>query len=122
VKVLQFYSGDWQPPVDKGRRWTPCLCPFHDDDHPSASINFEGDAFNCHGCGEKGNAISLIMRKEGLNYRQALEFAEKLSPGGAEQVRGRSSGKPGRRVFGQPRSGGDRAVQAGLRRRTSPWS
>src|SRR5690606_35191342 len=123
VKVLRSYDKAWKPPADRGRKWTPCLCPFHDDENPSASINFRDNAFTCHGCGEKGNAISIIMRKEGLSYRQAVQYAEELSPGSNARLREEHARKPRRRVFGQrEEADGYRGVSPGVRRRTTPWS
>jgi DNA primase len=34
-------------------------CPFHDDRHPSLSINYELAVFFCHGCGTKGDVITF---------------------------------------------------------------
>ena len=35
-------------------------CPVHDDKTPSLSFNNEKAVWNCFGCGEKGNLLTLI--------------------------------------------------------------
>lgn len=38
-------------------------CPFHHDENPSFSINRETGQYYCHGCGAKGNAITMAQFK-----------------------------------------------------------
>ena len=50
-------------------------CPFHDDQHPSLSINAELGVFFCHSCGAKGELLtfeSLISRCDRGTARQNL--------------------------------------------------
>lgn len=46
-------------------------CPFHTDKTPSMDVrkNF----FHCYSCGESGDAITLVMRLEGLTFAQAIK-------------------------------------------------
>lgn len=37
-----------------------CLCPFHDDAHPSASFNMEKGLFHCLACGTSANVKQLL--------------------------------------------------------------
>ena len=53
-------------------------CPVHDETHPSASINRQKGLFNCHACGASGNAANIVMMREGLDFKGALEFIEEL--------------------------------------------
>ena len=39
-------------------------CPFHDDSRPSFSINLESGLYTCHACGESGNIVTFISKKE----------------------------------------------------------
>ena len=57
-------------------RWTKIRCPFHDDRRPSASVN--ALYFRCHACGMHGDAIQLVMEKEGIGFKEALTFIEEL--------------------------------------------
>jgi DNA primase len=34
-------------------------CPFHDDRHPSLSVNHELAVFFCHGCRVKGDLVTF---------------------------------------------------------------
>ena len=70
-----------------GYGWRKIKCPFHEDGHASAGINFDEERFKCHGCGVGGDVYDLIMYKEGGNYSEALKFAETISPTGNATVR-----------------------------------
>lgn len=48
------------------------LCPFHDDTDPSANLNTLSGLWNCHVCGAGGSPIDFVMRKLGLDYKEAL--------------------------------------------------
>ncbi len=39
-----------------------CLCPFHDDRHPSLSFNIRNNTYRCFVCGEHGGTIDLAMK------------------------------------------------------------
>ncbi|MBR6990253.1 MAG: hypothetical protein IKH95_10545 [Bacteroidaceae bacterium] len=45
-----------------------CLCPFHEDRHPSLSFHLGKNTFKCFVCGEHGNTISLVMKVRGLEF------------------------------------------------------
>lgn len=55
------------------------LCPFHNEKTPSFSVSRSKGIFHCFGCGEGGDVITFIMKKENLNYIEAVRFlADKL--------------------------------------------
>ncbi|WP_099203258.1 DNA primase [Miniphocaeibacter massiliensis] len=55
------------------------LCPFHNEKTPSFTVSSQKRIFHCFGCGEGGDAISFIMKKENLSYPEAIQFlADKL--------------------------------------------
>ncbi len=56
-----------------GKKDVLCLCPFHEDKNPSFSVNMETGLYFCHACGEKGNAVQFIQKKEGLDFKTALQ-------------------------------------------------
>jgi DNA primase len=65
-------------------------CPFHDDRHPSCSVNLVGAGmFNCKAgdCGVSGNLFDLVQRMEGLTVRQTAERVAALSGFGLDDVR-----------------------------------
>lgn len=48
------------------------LCPFHQEDTPSFSVNPELDIYKCFGCGESGDVIDFYQKIEGLEFYEAL--------------------------------------------------
>ena len=80
----------------RGSGWRKIRCPFHGDKHASAGINFDEGRFKCHGCGVGGDVYDLIMYREGGNYREAVKFAETISPTGNDRIR--STHRPGSRL------------------------
>jgi DNA primase len=49
------------------------LCPFHAEKTPSFNVNPEKAIFHCFGCGEGGDVFAFIMKREGLDFRAAVE-------------------------------------------------
>ena len=44
------------------------LCPFHNEKTPSFVVNENKQIFKCFGCGEGGNVISFLMKKENMSW------------------------------------------------------
>lgn len=53
-----------------------CLCPFHEDHHPSMHIYHTTNTFKCFSakCGEQGSGIDLVMRLKGMSYIDAIKW------------------------------------------------
>lgn len=47
-------------------------CPFHDDEHPSLSLNDEKNVWYCHVCAEGGGALELYTRIKGVAVADAV--------------------------------------------------
>ncbi len=47
-------------------------CPFHDDQSPSLSVYLDSNRYYCFACGASGDAISLLQRLDGLDFREAV--------------------------------------------------
>lgn len=48
------------------------LCPFHGEKTPSFNVNPARQIFHCFGCGVGGNAVSFVMKMEGLAFPEAV--------------------------------------------------
>jgi len=55
------------------------LCPFHNEKTPSFTVSDTKQFFHCFGCGEGGDALTFIMKKENLSFPEAVKvLAHKL--------------------------------------------
>lgn len=62
----------------RGRQYEG-LCPFHSEKTPSFKVSAEDGRYRCFGCGEKGDAITFLMKKENLSYPAAVKkLAERV--------------------------------------------
>jgi DNA primase catalytic core len=53
-------------------RQNKALCPFHEEQTPSFSVNAKGQYFHCFGCGAGGDAIRFIELSERMSFMEAL--------------------------------------------------
>jgi DNA primase catalytic core len=59
----------------KGKSWTGC-CPWHPDKTPSLSVDREKGLYNCFGCGESGDVVTLVEKMKRLPFKDALKFLQ----------------------------------------------
>ena len=59
-----------------GKNWSG-LCPFHSDKKPSFSVNPQLEIYKCWSCGEAGDIFKFVMKKENLEFVEALEWLAK---------------------------------------------
>ncbi len=50
------------------------LCPFHDDRHPSLSVNVKEQYYKCFACGEGGDLFKFVQKMEGCDFSGALKI------------------------------------------------
>ncbi len=50
------------------------LCPFHDDRRPSMFVSPHKSIFKCFACGAGGSALTFVMKRERLEFVEALRF------------------------------------------------
>lgn len=49
------------------------LCPFHNEKSPSFSVNNENHFYYCFGCGASGDAITFVLERTGIAFRDAVQ-------------------------------------------------
>lgn len=70
---LESVIGEYVTLKRSGRNYV-CCCPFHSEKTPSFYINVEDGFYKCFGCGESGDVFSFIMKRENLDFIDALKF------------------------------------------------
>ena len=68
-----------------------CLCPFHEDHHPSMSFSIRKNTYRCFVCGEHGGTIDLVMKYQRLGFPEACRW---LADGSGFMVNGSGFEKP----------------------------
>lgn len=68
VEVVSSYM-----PLKKAGANYRALCPFHQEKSPSFNVNPQRQIFHCFGCGEGGNVITFVMKREGLAFPEAVK-------------------------------------------------
>ena len=71
------YYGRIFPKLPFNREWAKVICPFHDDHHPSLSINLKEGFFKCHSCDARGGGIvKFHMTKYDLSFKETIKQLE----------------------------------------------
>jgi DNA primase len=100
--VLTHYGADLTRVSEHG--WRSIRCPFtenhsRDDKCASGRVNLALNAYACMACSIKGDAISLIKQREGVDFQGALQFAEDILGSSVGGVR-----RPARKTAAEQRS------------------
>jgi DNA primase catalytic core len=63
--------------VKKGKSYMG-VCPWHKDLNPSLSVDPVKKLYHCFGCGESGDAITLVEKMKGYSFKEALSYLRNL--------------------------------------------
>lgn len=67
-------------------------CPWHEDSTPSLSVNRENGLYNCFGCGESGDAFTLVQKMKNIGFSESVAYLKGLN--GTVQVKQNVKPKP----------------------------
>ena len=70
INILEYYGLK----VYKNK----CICPFHNDTHPSMNVNINKGIVKCFACGAGGNTISFIQKYEDEINHNAINTVEAM--------------------------------------------
>lgn len=73
------------------------LCPFHNEKSPSFNVYDEDGHYHCFGCSQHGDAISFVMKTEGLSFPDAVEKLAREAGIALPQIRPEEAGRYQRR-------------------------
>ncbi|MFV2005884.1 MAG: DNA primase [Longimicrobiales bacterium] len=75
-------------------------CPFHDERTPSFYVVPAKGFYNCFGCGESGDVFSFVMKRQGLDFVDAVKYVAARSGVEIREVsRGREEEDPYRHLY-----------------------
>lgn len=60
------------------------ICPFHEDDDPSFSVNPDRNLWNCFGCGTGGDAIRFVELIDKVDFKEAVRRLMENAPSASE--------------------------------------
>lgn len=72
IDYLDFYQRFLPDLVQKGNRGLVCCC-FHNDKHPSLSLDFKYGLYKCWSCSESGDVFSFYQKFFNVSFNEAVE-------------------------------------------------
>lgn len=79
----------------QGRLWVT-RCPWHDDRRPSLQVNPARQSWKCWVCDIGGDVFSFVMKREGMDFPEALKFLAERAGIPLEQYQGFAKGQVSR--------------------------
>jgi DNA primase len=75
-------------------------CPFHDEKTPSFCVVPDKGFYKCFGCGESGDVFRFLMKKNGLDFVEAVRHVAARTGVELQEVQGRAAPEdPNRPLF-----------------------
>ena len=71
MDILPYIYGEYKI-SDKGE--LVGQCPFHNDTHPSFTINLESGLYNCYACGASGNMVTFLSKMKNISTQEAYKL------------------------------------------------
>ena len=50
------------------------ICPWHNDNNTSLSVDREKGLYNCFGCRESGDVFTLVEKMKGFSFKDSLNY------------------------------------------------
>lgn len=72
--IVAHYGGE----VREGKS-ASVKCCIHDDSRRSAVMNTYDNLYWCHTCGKGGSSVDIVMEKENLGFKDAIERANEIA-------------------------------------------
>lgn len=82
----------------RGGDWWGC-CPFHHEKSPSFHVNPATGLWKCFGCGEGGDVFGYVMRRENLEFPDAVRYLADKTGVELTEERGARSGPKRNRLM-----------------------
>lgn len=74
LKEFMIQEGEWIHPRINGKGESSGLCPFHEDTHPSMTVNVQKGIWYCFTCKTTGDVIEYVQQKHQLRYGDAMRY------------------------------------------------
>lgn len=49
------------------------ICPFHEE-KTASMVLYSGNGYHCFGCGAHGDTIDYVMKRDNLNFQEAVKY------------------------------------------------
>lgn len=96
--LVAFLQSQGLSLTKKGRNYVG-LCPFHQETHPSFTVNPKRQLWHCFGCGEAGDVIGFVTKAQGIGFREAVQkLAKQTTEGGRRTTAKAETGQETKRT------------------------
>ena len=90
--------GEVVPLKRSGKDWKG-QCPFHEDRSPSFYVVPDKGFYKCFGCGEAGDVFSFLMKRQGMEFLDAVRHLGERYGVEIREVKGKEAEDPHRALY-----------------------